>query len=208
HHTREVPPGMAETITLADGSTMILSGGGAAEIPFAPWARRVRLVRGEALFTVVHHDDIPFAVECGTAEVVDVGTRFVVHADATGPSVAVFEGVVHLNAGSSGSQFLKAGQAAAVLPSGIVPQPAENEADATAWRTGVVVFHNTPLSVAAHRLATAWGRPVTITQPALADLRVSGRFRLEDQAGLLRALSLALPISVRYGASGIDFLPR
>lgn len=205
--TSEVPPGSAKSITLADGSTALVAGGGALEIPLAPWARSVRLLRGEALFTVAHDAERPFLVRCGDAEIQDIGTRFVVRADGAATSVAVFEGAVQL--GIPGDErLLDAGQAAVALPSAIVTAPAETEADATAWKSGRMVFRDLPLEVAAIRLSTAWGRPVRVNDAKVASLQVSGDFRLDDPAAVLRGLSLTLPVAVRESRTGIDLLPR
>ncbi|MGE5518055.1 MAG: FecR family protein [Bacteroidota bacterium] len=205
--THEVPPGQSQSIALADGSTMVVAGGGAVRVPLAPWRRTARLLRGEALFSVTHDDDAVFTVRCGDAVVEDIGTRFVVRADGGGPSVAVFEGSVRVSTGLA-ERVLDAGQAVAARPDGIVALPGETEADATAWRQGRMVLRDVPLPVAAHRLSTAWGRPVRLGAPALDSLRVSGSFRLDDQAGVLRGLSLTLPVTIRQSADGIDLLPR
>lgn len=205
--TLEVPPGQGESFALADGSAVAVAGGGAVQVPLAPWRRSARLLRGEALFTVTHDDDAAFTVRCGDAVIEDIGTRFVVRADGGGTSVAVFEGSVRVSSGLS-DRVLDAGQAVAARPDGIVTLPAETEADATAWRQGRMVLRDVALPVAAHRLSVAWGRPVRLGAPALESLRVSGSFRLDDQAGVLRGLSLTLPLTVRQGADGITLLPR
>lgn len=205
--TRAVPPGPPETFVLTDGSTVVVAGGGAVEIPLAPWTRSVRLLRGEALFSVVHKDDAPFTVRCGAAEIQDIGTRFLVRADGAATSVAVFEGSVRLSAPAA-VQVLGAGQAAAARAEGIVQLPTEDENEATAWRRGRMVFRDVPLSVAVQRLSAAWGQPVRLGAAQLADLHVSGDFLLDDRAALLRGLSLTLPLSVRQGDDGIDLTPR
>lgn len=61
---------------LQDGSRVDLNTGSKIEVRFAGQKREIVLTRGEALFTVVHRSDWPFAVRAGGVSVHSAGTKF------------------------------------------------------------------------------------------------------------------------------------
>lgn len=196
-----------ETVTLSDGTRIHLDAGGAVDIPYFPWSRSVRLTTGEAVFDVVHNDHRPFVVHAGDVEVTDVGTRFLVQNEPGRMTVAVFEGEVDIGPAKGPPVRLKAHQAAAITAGNIHPIPMMDEDETTAWRLGRLVFKDTSLTDVAARLSRYRSDKVVIGSPAIAELRVSGSFALNNQDGVLRALEKVLPISVRHTASETVLLP-
>ncbi|WP_161539721.1 FecR family protein [Paramagnetospirillum kuznetsovii] len=206
---REVAAGKtAPTIlALGDGSRIHLDAGGVVEIPLAPWRREARLLKGDAVFDVIHDDAHPFVVRSGTATVTDLGTRFLVRAGRESIGVAVFEGRVEIVSAMLPA-MLDAGHAAEISKDGIVPAAMPDEAEATAWRNGRIVFRNTPLSVVAERLSRYRPEPVRVATPTIADLKVSGSFRIDDPEGVLQTLERALPIRVRRDGAAVTLTAR
>ena len=68
--------GERRTIALADGTRITLAGSSAVDVAFDQASRRVRLVRGEAFFDVVHKASLPFLVNAGPGRIADIGTAF------------------------------------------------------------------------------------------------------------------------------------
>lgn len=87
---------LSERLTLPDGSIVELNHGGKIAPEFSPGERRVRLVRGEAHFTVTKNPARPFLVEAGTVSVRAVGTAFDVLRAEASVAVLVTEGKVHV----------------------------------------------------------------------------------------------------------------
>lgn len=197
--------GVPANLTLWDGSRVYLDAGAAVEIPHAPWSRRVTLRGGDALFEVVHDDWRPFSVTIGQVEIRDLGTRFLIQPGREIVRVAVYEGAVEIDPGTgTPPRSLTAPQAVAVSADGVVrAAPLPDEARATAWSKGRLVFDNAPLAEVAERLSRYWGDKVTLGSPAIAGLRVTGSFELNNRAGLLRALELTLPVAVRKSGGDI-----
>jgi len=83
-----------ERVMLPDGSVLELNGDTAAEVSFDAAARRVRLARGEAHFTVAKDPSRPFWVEAGDVAVRAVGTAFNVRFESDAVEVLVTEGRV------------------------------------------------------------------------------------------------------------------
>lgn len=84
--------------TLADGSKVALRADAAIEVDFSTGTRRVRLTRGEALFTVARDPSRPFIVQAGAVEVRAVGTEFSVAQSAGATTVYVTEGRIAVSA--------------------------------------------------------------------------------------------------------------
>ena len=81
-----------ERVALADSSIVELNSASEINVNFSPAERRVRLVRGEAHFTVAKNPARPFLVEAGSVAVRAVGTAFNVRLGAKQIEVLVTEG--------------------------------------------------------------------------------------------------------------------
>jgi transmembrane sensor len=86
-----------QRVTLRDGSVMELNGGTAVQVKFTAPERRVRLLRGEAHFTVAKNPTRPFSVEAGSVAVRAVGTAFNVRLGAADVEVLVTQGKVSVS---------------------------------------------------------------------------------------------------------------
>jgi transmembrane sensor len=89
-------PGQQQRARLPDGSSVWLNSQSQIQVQFSSARREVRLLRGEALFTVVHDARKPFHVRVGNTIVEDVGTTFDVRLGAHESTIAVVEGRVRL----------------------------------------------------------------------------------------------------------------
>ncbi|MBM3842717.1 MAG: DUF4880 domain-containing protein [Verrucomicrobia bacterium] len=99
---RMAPPGLThsttvdgyERVALADGSMVELNSASEIQVAFGAAERRVRLVRGEAHFTVAKNPARPFWVQAGGVAVRAVGTAFNVKLGGENIEVLVTEGRV------------------------------------------------------------------------------------------------------------------
>lgn len=198
---------------LADGSRIELNARTVLAVDFGKTERRVRLARGEALFNVARDLARPFVIDTPAGTVRVTGTVFNVRATpGERVEVTVLEGTVHVHttpaAGSAsidaaaptapvhdaaltpGRQAVMSGDRVMVrtLPEGAAE-------DATAWRQGRVVFEDTPLAGALERFAAYHARTITVDASA-ADLRLGGRFSLDDLDGFLDFVQRVLPVRV------------
>ncbi|MES2057412.1 MAG: FecR domain-containing protein [Pseudomonadota bacterium] len=175
----ETGPGVHRTVTLADGSSIMLNGGTRLLLDHAA-PRRATLERGEALFTVRHDDRDPFELKVGGTKLVDVGTVFNVVRDVGATRLAVSEGAV-IYAPDADAVRLDAGQAL-VAADGIRPVRVQVEATSVgAWRSGQLVYSNAPLATIADDLSRNLGKPVSATGTAAA-LTFTGIINLDTKA--------------------------
>jgi len=212
-----------QAIALDDGSRVELNAQTSLAVDFRRDERRVRLVRGEAWFRVARMPARPFVVETPAGVVRVTGTEFNVRA-APGEQVevTVLAGTVHVRAdGTAGTDEAVTPGLQAVMRGGQVavrPLPEGAAQDAVAWRRGQTVFDNTPLGDAIERFAAYHARTITV-DPAAEDLRLGGRFSLDDLDGFLESVESVLPVHVLRGpdrsvrivrsrSPGDVFLPR
>lgn len=86
--------GEYKEVELADGSVVSINTDSQLEVDFEQAQRTVRLLQGEALFSVASNPKRPFVVFVGDKSIEAVGTAFVVRYDASAFEVAVTEGKV------------------------------------------------------------------------------------------------------------------
>lgn len=169
----ETAPGEHRMLALADGSKIEINGGSVLHLD-QDRPRFARLESGEAMFHVVHRDADPFVVETGGSRIVDLGTAFNVVRRDRATSVAVAEGIVAWNP-ERGQVRMNAGQGIDVRDNDRRPPQVRNVDTATigSWRTGQLVYADTPLSVVVEDLRRTAGITVSVA-PDAADLPFRG----------------------------------
>jgi transmembrane sensor len=161
--TLETGFGEQRSFPLQDGSVVTLSPRSGVQVRFGRASRDIRLVEGQALFSVAHDPARPFRVNTRDVVVQAVGTEFDVAARLSGTRVAVIDGRVQVTARSPDEQPLvlpapkpstnapdtvpmQAGETVYVTRQGsIVPRPTFDATNAAQWRQGRLVFEKTPL---------------------------------------------------------------
>ena len=104
----KVVPSVARQMTLPDGSMVTLRGDSEVRVEITPAAREVRLVRGEAFFTVTPDAARPFVVNASAVAVRAVGTAFNVRLETAEIEVLVTEGKVCVDDSERGQSLLPA----------------------------------------------------------------------------------------------------
>jgi transmembrane sensor len=89
--------GEQESVTLSDGSTVLLNTNSNIEVRYSDQRRVIRLTQGEAHFDVAKNPSLPFEVYAGQGLVRAVGTAFSVHLRKDDVEVVVTEGVVEID---------------------------------------------------------------------------------------------------------------
>lgn len=208
-----VIPG-AERVALTDGSDVELNGGARVEAMFTAAERRVRLVEGEAHFTVAKNPLRPFVVEVDSIAVRAVGTAFDVRRSAAGIDVLVTEGRVHLErAPGVPPTPLEANQQATVDSHGETPPVVVSlsRADldrALAWRNPQLEFPELPLADVVAEFNRRNQQQLRVDDDATGRVRVAGRFRADNVDGFVRLLEASFGISAERSADGTLVLRR
>ncbi|MEI2417008.1 FecR domain-containing protein [Orrella sp. JC864] len=189
--------GEIRPLRLADGSQVLLGSDSALDLDYGPKERRVRLLRGEAVFTPAPRqgaEQRPFVVEAAAGQTTALGTRFVVQRESAEQAwvgvLAHRTEVAMLQAPRSGERrlALEAGQAARYSPeSGVVASQMDPQALAD-WAQGSLVFDQAPLARVVRRLDDFWpGRLVLLGRRDDA-APVTALVHLDNLEQALRAL--------------------
>lgn len=188
-----------QRVTLADGSVLELNASSEARVDFLPAERHVRLLRGEAHFTVAKNKQRPFIVHAGTVAVQAVGTAFNVRMDENDVEVLVTEGRVKVaNQAASAPAVLPelaAGQRIVLSLKDAVIAPGQVEAilpeaveAALAWQGPRLRFADTPLSSVVAQFNRHNQVQVELGDASLVSVPVDGSFRSENVEAFIRLL--------------------
>jgi transmembrane sensor len=182
---------------LADGSSLLLNTDTSVNLRFDGRQRLLQLLHGEILVSTAGDSlQRPFKVLTRHAEVLALGTRFIVRAEEAGGEVAVLEKAVQVTAFGGGSSVrLEAGQSLG-FSQGAVGAVRRNDASVGAWQQGSIIAINRPLGELLAELSRY--RPgVVRCDPAIAQLKVSGAFPIDDTDLALSALESGFSLQVR-----------
>jgi transmembrane sensor len=203
-------PGQRATLSLADGSRVLLSVDTKLRVPrnYGGAGRAVEL-EGEAYFIVRHDPRRPFLVQTryGTAE--DLGTEFGVRAYQEEPylQVVVASGSVALRRPNGGTDTvmltLRPGDRGVLDSRGVATRTTgvalENH---FAWTGGRLVFDDAPLGSVVAELERWYGLDIHLSDSSLVGERVTIAFTTESPDEALSALSKVLNVGVtRAGRS-------
>lgn len=218
---RVIPP--PERLTLADGTVVDLNHDGKIETDFTPEARRVRLVRGEAHFTVAKNPARPFIVEAGGVAVRAVGTAFDVRHAAGAVEVLVTEGKVHVErplvpsvaaAPNAALTPLVAGERAVVkttapaAPPVVAAVSAGEISRALAWQGVRLEFAGLPLAEVVKEFNLRNRQQLLVGDAATGRLRIGGSFRADNVEAFVRLLEASFSVATERLADGSLVLRR
>ena len=209
-----------ERLTLEDGSVVELNHGGKLEIDFSSETRRVRLVRGEAHFTVTKNPARPFIVEANGVAVRAVGTAFNVRHSAAAVEVLVTEGQVQVErsiavvAASAPTPLAPAPTALVAGERAIVDTTAPTAqlvvatvgpteiAHALSWQGVRLEFAELPLAEVVTEFNLRNRQQLFVGDAATGRLRVGGSFRADNVDGFVRLLEASFGVSAQRRADG------
>lgn len=192
--------GQRLAVQLPDGSQADVNGDTAIALDFADGHRRVRLLRGEAWFNVIHDPVHPFVVETGAGAVRVLGTQFSVRRAGDRMTVVVGEGLVEVAAHPGGPDDpwdgvrLHPGESVETGPAGLGAVQPIDAGVVFAWRRGQVVFRQQTLASVIAELNRHWPGRVLLLNDEAAGRVVSGVFALDRPAAVFDALEKGIGV--------------
>ncbi len=194
--TADIRTGTGErrTVALDDGSELLLNAQSAADIQFDPQRRLIRLREGELLAKVASDRIRPFLIQTDQARLRAYGTRLLVRERQGQGQVVALNGAVEID-GQHGERLqLAAGHEVHYDRAGFGPVQASSSG-ATAWVDGFLQVRDRPLAEVIDALRP-YHNGVLRLDPAVAGLRVSGLYRLDNPQQILDTLARTLPIHI------------
>lgn len=195
-------------VTLPEGSRLRLDTLTSADVTFYRERRELRLPQGQAMFQIMGDPARPFDVLAGPLRIRVVGTRFSVRYTPgvpgyAGVHVAVEEGRVRValaerSAAGDTAVELVAGQQIASDMAGLLGAVSAIPVTGMAtWRENRVSFDNAPLDQVLAEFARYGPVPLTVREPSVASLRVTGTFDPRRLDNFSRILPQVLPVRLR-----------
>ena len=192
--------GERRSFQLPDGTRIELNTASAVDLDYTPQQRLIKLTRGEIIVTCGGNDEgaafnRPLRVQSRHGIYEPIKARFILRQDSDCTRLTVSSGSVAIRSGATSVEAL-AGQTYLIDHHQVRPAlPLSMEAGA--WVDGLIVTRNMRLGDFLNEVGRYRQGFVTCAS-AVADLRLSGVFRLEDTDKLLAILPQTLPVQLRY----------
>ncbi|MFK8329584.1 FecR domain-containing protein [Pseudomonas sp. BJa5] len=191
--------GQRHKLRLSDGSQLELNTDSAVDIHFDHRQRQIRLYQGEIMVQTASDPAArPFLVQTAEGSVRALGTQFSVRSDNGVSRVSVLQHAVELHPVDQPQLMLRldAGQSASFDHRHIAPA-STLAPGADAWTQGMLTVIEWRLADFINELHRY--RPgVLRCAEGVADLRLSGAFRIDDTDTILENLAASLPVKVKY----------
>ena len=202
--------GQRSTITLADGSTVVLNTASRIHVDFDAQVRRVQLLAGQAWFEIAKNQPLPFVVEAGDRRVTAHGTAFDVRLDDHDQvQVTLIEGRVSVdtvNASGAGPKVpehedLLPGDQLTVTATRPAMKRKTDVAKVVIWREGQIIFDDDTLATAVAEV-NRYSPKKIILDPRLANLRMSGVFVAGHSDSFVQTVTGHFPIKATPDGEG------
>lgn len=187
--------GEQRTLTLEDGTHLVLNTDSAVNIAFNASERHLHLLRGEIMVTTGQDEARrPFRLTSGQGAIRPIGTRYAVRQDSDSTHVAVFEGAVEITSHDGRQTRLNAGEQT-YFRSASIESPHPVDASVGLWEQGMLLARDMRLADWVTEVSR-YRKGILRCNPAVAELRVSGAFPLTDTEAALDMLAKTRPVVI------------
>ena len=199
--SEKAPAAALANVILPDGTSVSLNAGSVITYKkdFGSTHRNVHL-KGEAWFEVKKNTDLPFVISAGDANIHVTGTKFNVNAyhRLNDVRVTVTEGTVkfYSNVEPDKEITLHAGETGIMNKSNrVVTSMFTSNLNDIAWKTGIMDFHDTPLSDVTEVLINTYHRKIDL-DTAIGNCPVTVRFENRELDAVLNVLRSTLDLKI------------
>lgn len=187
------------TLTLADGSELLLDASSSIVFASTPKQRQVYLEAGQVLFDIAR-EDRPFVISIDQSTVEVLGTVFDIDHLGDKTIVRVYEGLVSVNADRE--LRLKAGESV-VITKNTLGHIKNHRSQARSWQQGWLEITSEPLDEVIDRFQRYVDKPFIINSSVDKDHLISGRFNLDTPEDSLELLAHVSDVTVEEQENSI-----
>jgi transmembrane sensor len=199
--------GARSDYALSDASVIHMNADTQASVLYGKTSRDVQLHKGDAVFDVAKNSGRPFNVTAGDATVTAVGTSFEVDRVSDAVEVRVFEGAVRVSRANAAPRLVAKGEWL-LLASDITTAGRFSPEAYQGWRSDWLDAEAMPLKYVVARLNRYTLDQVALSNAAMGEIRVTGRFRLDRTHDALAMISTLLEIDTAKRGRHIYLSPR
>jgi transmembrane sensor len=141
-------------------------------------------------------------VDAATQRIVAERTTFDVRRDGDDVCVVLTQGSASIGLKGGGRKQIKSGERLiASRANARIDKP--NLVPLLAWQTGQAVFDNETISGAIREMNRYSEVKIEVTDAAVARMRISGVYRVGDNAAFARSIATLLPVAVEYSTDQV-----
>lgn len=201
-------PGEHRTVTLPDGSTVMLNACSTLRYP-AEFNGDQRLIEleGEGFFKVERNEQMPFIVDCKDIDVTVLGTQFNVKAYSSDDliSVNVESGKVQVDFTDAMTRLSANEQVVINKNSGEYSKLRKTSQKVATWRTGQLQFDHTPIHDVAKELERMYNCKITFSPGQEFDNIITGEHENTNLESVLNSIQYTSDIRYRKNGNTIEF---
>jgi transmembrane sensor len=205
----ETRVGEQKHVTLSDGTRAFLDTDTRLRERYTDLVRTVELDRGRVDFQIRSDVHRPFVVDAAGQRVLADRTTLDVRRDGDRISVLLLEGRATILAIAHATRpriALSRGERVIVAVN-IVPHiDKPNLAPLVAWQSGQAMFENETLAAATAEMNRYSDVSLVVNDPVVANLKLSGVYRVGDNVAFARSVSQLLPVIVEHYPDRIELV--
>lgn len=206
----ETQVGEQKHVFLRDGTQVFLDTSTKLVAHYSDKNRMVDLRHGRANFRVAADSkQRAFAVKAAQKLVIGTHSTFDVGRDGDQVSVLLIQGRATVENSASeagGSQVLSGGERLIFASGRLVKMDRPDLLPLLAWHTGQAIFENSALSSVVEEMNRYSRTKLEIDDVRLANMKVSGAYRVGDNLNFARSLERLLPITIHTTADRIELV--
>lgn len=151
---------------------------------------------GEAYFDIIHDPSHPFIIDAGKATIKVIGTTFNVITSNPQKEVEVFveSGNVLLSTVSGKDVVLEPGYIGKADNKSAI-KILNNNKNYLAWKTGLLVYEDTPLNEVLHDLNRVYGINITVEDPSILDYRITSTFDKDPEETIINVICITFNLN-------------
>jgi transmembrane sensor len=205
----ETRVGEQKHVTLSDGTKAFLDTDTRLRERYTNSLRTVELDRGRVDFQIRPDVHRPFVVDAAGQRILADHTTLDVRRDGNRVSVLLLEGhaTVIAVAHTARPRIALGRGERAIVAVNLVPHiDKPNLAPLVAWQTGQAMFEGETLAAAAAEMNRYSTVSLVVNDPVVANLRLSGVYRVGDNIAFARSVSQLLPVIVEHYPDHIELV--
>ncbi|MGH8113323.1 MAG: FecR family protein [Rhodanobacteraceae bacterium] len=200
--------GQERTTRLPDHTVLRLDADSRVVVHFSRARREVAVERGQAYFEVAADPGRPFGVRAGPVSIRDIGTAFNVYRHSAATTVTVVEGNVQVSDPGAPAPSSRApagsvvrlgpGEQVKVSDSGrVLAYGTADMWQTLAWMHGRITFEAMPITEVASRFNRYNATQITVVDPSIGAIRITGTFQSHGVASFIRFLEGLPGVAIR-----------
>jgi len=191
---------------LPDGTELFLDTDTRLVVNLRKNVRDAMLDYGCVNFRVAPDGARPFAVNAGGSIIQGAHSTFDVRRDGERVSVVLIQGRATVESASEPARILGDGERLVVTARRTVKRDKPNLLPLLAWHTGQALFQGETLLQAASEMNRYSALKLVVSDDRIASMKVSGLYRVGDNAMFAQALEELLPVSIRQFEDRIEIV--